>query len=40
MHVLDLKHEFGISPHILQQVVIYGIHKVAESTPQDVVGIP
>jgi len=40
MHVPDLKHEFGISPHILSQVVICGIHKVVEFTPGDVVGIP
>jgi hypothetical protein len=40
MHVLDLKHEFGISPHILSQVVICDIHKVVEFAPCDVVEIP
>jgi hypothetical protein len=40
MHVPDLKHEFGISPHILPQVLIYGIHKVTEFAPQDVVEVP
>jgi len=38
--VPDLKHEFGIGPHILLQVIICGIHKVMELAPQDVVGIP
>ncbi len=40
MHVPDLKHEFGISPHILPQILICGIHKVTEFAPRDVVGIP
>jgi hypothetical protein len=40
MHVPDLKHEFGISPHILLQVLICDIHKVAEFAPRDVVGVP
>jgi len=40
MHVLDLKHEFGITPHILLQVVICGIHKVMEFALRDVIGIP
>jgi len=40
MHVLDFKHEFEISLHILPQVVICGIHKVAEFVPRDVVEIP
>ncbi len=39
MHVLNLKHEFGISPHILPQVLICGIHKVTELAPRDVVEI-
>jgi hypothetical protein len=38
--VPDLKHEFGISPHILPQVFICGIHKVTEFAPRDVVEIP
>ncbi len=40
MHVPDLKHEFGISPHILPQVLICDIHKVTNFAPRDVVGIP
>ncbi len=40
MHVSDLKHEFGISPHILPQIFICGIHKVMEFAPQDVVEVP
>jgi len=40
MHVPDLKHEFRISPHILSQVIICGIHKVVEFAPWDVIGIP
>jgi len=40
MHVSDLKHEFGISPHILPQVFICGIHKVTKFTPQDVIKVP
>jgi hypothetical protein len=40
MHVPDLKHEVEISPHILPQVFISGLHKVTEFAPQDVVGIP
>jgi hypothetical protein len=40
MHVPDLKHEFGINPHILLQVLVCGIHKVTKFTPQDVVGVP
>jgi hypothetical protein len=40
MHVSDVKHEFQISPHILPQVFICGIHKVTELAPQDVVEIP
>jgi hypothetical protein len=40
MHVLNLQHEFGISPHILPQVIICDIHKVAEFAPRDVIGIP
>jgi hypothetical protein len=40
MHVPDFKHEFGINPHILPQVVIYGIHKVTEFAPRDVVEVP
>jgi hypothetical protein len=39
MHVPDLKHEFEISPHILLQVVICGIHKVTEFAPQNVVEV-
>ncbi len=39
MHVPDLKHEFGISPHILPQVLVCGIHKVKKFAPRDVVGI-
>jgi hypothetical protein len=38
--VPDLKHELGISPHIMPQVFICGIHKVTEFAPRDVVGIP
>jgi hypothetical protein len=37
--VPDLKHEFGISLHILPQVLICGIHKVTEFTPRNVVGV-
>jgi hypothetical protein len=40
MHVPDLQHEFGISLHILPQVIICGIHKVAEFAPRDVIKIP
>jgi len=40
MHVPDLKHEFGINPHMLPQVIICGIHKVAKFAPRDVIGIP
>jgi hypothetical protein len=40
MHVPDLKHEFGISFHILPQVLICGIHKVMEFAPRDVIGVP
>jgi hypothetical protein len=40
MHVPDLKHEFGISPHMLLQVIICGIHKVVEFAPRDVIEIP
>jgi len=40
MHVPDFKHEVEISPHILPQVFISGIHKVTEFAPQDVVRIP
>ena len=40
MHVLDLKHEFGISPHVLPQVLIWGIHEVAKLALRDVVRIP
>jgi hypothetical protein len=40
MHVPDLKHEFGVCPHVLPQVVICGIHKVAEFTPRDVIEVP
>ncbi len=36
----DLKHELGVSPHILPQIFIYGIHKVTKFAPRDVVGIP
>jgi hypothetical protein len=39
MHMPDVKHEFEICPHILSQVVVCGIHKVAEFAPRDVVGI-
>jgi hypothetical protein len=39
MHVPDLQHEFGISPHILPQVFIRGIHKVTEFAPRNVVGV-
>jgi hypothetical protein len=35
----DLKHEFGICPHILTQVVVCSIHKVTEFAPRDVIGI-
>jgi hypothetical protein len=35
----DFENEFGICPYILPQVVICGIHKVAEFTPRDVVGV-
>ncbi len=40
MHVLDLQHEFGISLHILPQVIICDIHKVTEFAPRDVIRIP
>jgi hypothetical protein len=40
MHVPNLKHEFRISPHILPQILICGIHKVMEFAPRNVVGIP
>jgi hypothetical protein len=40
MHVPNLKHEFGINPHILPQIFICGIHKVSEFAPRDVVRIP
>ncbi len=40
MHVPDLKHEFKISPYILLQIFICGIHKVMKFAPRDVVGIP
>jgi len=40
MHVSDLKHEFGVSPHTLPKIFIYGIHKVTKLAPQDVVGVP
>jgi hypothetical protein len=40
MHVPDLKHEFGINPHILPQVNICGIHKVVEFALRDVIRIP
>jgi hypothetical protein len=36
----DLKHEFEISPHILPQILICGIHKVTKVAPQDVIGVP
>jgi hypothetical protein len=39
MHVPDLQHEFGINLHILPQVIICGIYKVAEFAPQYVIGI-
>jgi hypothetical protein len=39
MHVPDLKHEFGISLHILPQIFIGGIHKVTEFAPRDLVEI-
>jgi hypothetical protein len=39
VHVPNLQHEFGINPHVLPQVLICGIHKVTEFTPQDVVRI-
>jgi hypothetical protein len=35
----DLKHEFEICPHILTQVIVRNIHKVAKFGPQDVVEI-
>jgi hypothetical protein len=38
--VSNLKHELGISPHIMPQVFICGIHKVTEFAPRDVVEIP
>jgi hypothetical protein len=40
VHVLDLKHEFGISPHVLLQVLIWGIHEVTKLAPRNVVRIP
>jgi hypothetical protein len=40
MHMPNLKHEFGVCPHILLQVIVYGIHKVVEFAPRNVVGIP
>jgi hypothetical protein len=40
MHVPDLEHEFGVSPHILPQIFICGIHKVTKFAPRDVVGVP
>jgi hypothetical protein len=39
MHVPHLEHKFEISPHILPQIFIRGIHKVTEFTPRDVIGI-
>ncbi len=39
MHVPDLKHELGVSPHILPQIFICGIHKVMKFAPRDVIGI-
>ncbi len=40
MYVLNLKHELGVSPHILLQILIRGIHKVPEFALRDVVEIP
>jgi hypothetical protein len=40
MHVPNLKHEFGISLHILLQILICGIHKVTKFAPRNVIGIP
>jgi hypothetical protein len=40
MHVPNLKHEFGISPHILPQVFICGIQKVTKFAARDVIGVP
>jgi hypothetical protein len=40
MHVLNLKHEFEISLHILPQILICGIHKVTKFAPRNVVEIP
>jgi len=39
MHVPDLKHEFGVSLHILPQILICGIHKVTEFAPRNVIGV-
>ncbi len=39
MHVPNLKHDIEISPHILRQVLICGIHKVMEFAPRDVVRV-
>jgi hypothetical protein len=35
----DFEHEFGVCPHILPQVIVCGIHKVAKFAPRDVVKI-
>jgi hypothetical protein len=40
MHVPDLEHEFRVSPHILPQVFICGIHKVTKFAPRDLVEVP
>jgi hypothetical protein len=39
MNMSDFKHEFGVRPHILAQVVICYIQKVTKFAPWDVVGI-
>jgi hypothetical protein len=38
--MLDIKYEFGISPHILLQIFICGIQKVTKFAPRDIVRVP
>jgi hypothetical protein len=37
--MLNFKHEFGVGPHILTQIVIVYIHKVTKFASRNVVGI-
>ncbi len=40
MHVPNLKHELGVSLHIMPQIFIGGIRKVTKFAPRNVVGVP